>query len=175
MKTTMTLGIAAALVSVACSGSTEGRQPKSQQALLDEQMALADQQVAEEAEDSARFEEAEAESEKEERFDEASATHELKRATLNAQDCPNVYEKDLLGDYQPGTAELTIVFGGDGSVKEANLKAPYDGTTVGKCVQRAFLSVHVKTFVGPDVTKEWKVELGPAKPPATKQDAPKKK
>jgi hypothetical protein len=137
---------------------------KSQDERLEEQLALADEQLAKEDQNKGRFDEVESDSEKAEKFDADHAKHELKRASLNAADCPNTFEKAQLTGYQPGTAELRITFLNDGSVKEATINAPYDGTPVGDCVLRAINSVQVKLYQGEEVTVDWKIELAKAKP-----------
>jgi hypothetical protein len=148
---------------------------KSQDERLEEQLALADEQMAEQDANKSRFSEDETDSEKAEKFDVEHAKHELKRATLNASDCPNTFEKSQLEGYQPGTAELQITFANDGSVSKATINSPYDGTPVGDCVLRAINSVQVRLYQGEEVTVEWKVELAKAKPVEGKAADPKKK
>jgi hypothetical protein len=107
--------------------------------------------------------------EEESKFDEESANYELKRAALNATDCPNTFEKAQLGAYAPGNATVNVVFENNGSVKDVNVSSPYDGTPVGDCIIRAMGTVKVEPFKGPEVPKSWELELGPAKPPETKR------
>jgi len=164
---------AALLLASGCGGGKP--KVKTQEERLEEQLALADQQQAQDDATKGRFEEVESDSEKAEKFDEDHAKHELKRATLNASDCPNTFEKSQLEGYQPGTAELQITFANDGSVKQATLSSPYEGTPVGDCVLRAINSVQVKLYQGDEVTVAWKVELKAAKPVDAKATAPKKK
>lgn len=158
----MILAVALAF-GVGCGGNKS--HVKSQEERLEEQMALADEQIAEQEQQRALMDEAESDSEKAEKFDKEQAKHELKRATLNASDCPNTFEPEQLTDFQPGEAVLQITFQNDGTVKEATINSPYEGTNVGDCVLRAINSVQIKLFSGEEVTVEWKVKL----------DAPKKK
>jgi hypothetical protein len=148
---------------------------KSQDERLEEQLALADEQIAKQDADKSKFEHVESDSEKAEKFDQDHAKHELKRASLNAADCPNTFEKSQLEGYQPGTAELAITFANDGSVSKATINSPYDGTPVGECVLRAINSVQVKLYQGEEVTVEWKIELAKAKPVDAKAKAPEPK
>ncbi len=162
MKKTVVILAGALVFPVACGGSK--RTVKTQEERLEEQLALADEQIAEQEEQDTLYEEAESDSEKAAKFDKDHAKHELKIATNNAKDCPNTFEKEQLKDYQPGTAQLQITFNNDGSVKNVTLGPPYDGTTVGDCILRAFNAVFVKMYQGEEVTVNWEVELEEAKP-----------
>jgi len=172
-RTVVIVMCAALLLASGCGGKKS--KVKSQDERLEEQLALADEQLAQQDAEKGRFEEVESDSEKAEKFDVDHAKHELKRATINASDCPNTFEKAQLEGYQPGTAELRITFKNDGSVKEATINAPWDGTPVGDCVLRAINSVQVKLYQGEEVTVDWKVELGKAKPVDEKAKEPAKK
>jgi len=172
MKKFVVIVMGAALVLAA--GCSKKSKVKTQDERLEDQLALADEQYAKEDANKGRFEHVESDSEKAEKFDQDHAKHELKRATLNASDCPNTFEKSQLEGYQPGTAELQITFANDGSVSKATINAPWDGTPVGDCVLRAINSVQVKLYQGDEVTVAWKVELKPAKPVESKEP-PKKK
>lgn len=167
------LAVASALLLAGCGGN-KGTSVKTPEERLEEQLALADEQLAEEEEQSHMHEESQSDSEEAAEFDEEYAKHELKRATLNAQDCPNVYAKEQLTDYQPGTATVTLTFDNEGSVKQASVNAQYQDTTVGNCVLRAMRSVHVKKFEGPEKTMEWKFDLGESKPREDKKPEAKK-
>lgn len=169
-KTVMIVTLALA-TSVGCAG--EDRHVKTQEERLEAQMALADEQVAEQEEQNSRFDEAESETEKAEAFDREQAEYELRRATLNASDCPNTFDKSQLEDFQPGEATLQVTFRNDGTVKNATIAAPYDGTNVGDCVLRAINSVQLKMFSGDEVTMDWTVKLEVAKKEAKKTDAKK--
>ena len=164
----MILAVALAF-GVGCGGKKS--HVKSQDERLEEQMALADEQVAKQEEQKKLMDEVESDSEKAEKFDKEQAKHELKRATLNASDCPNTFEPDQLKGFQPGEAVLQVTFQNDGTVKETTISSPYEGTNVGECVLRAINSVQIKLFSGEEVTVEWKVKLEAPK----KKDAPKKK
>lgn len=171
MKRTVIVALGAALLLPACGGKQS--KVKSQEERLSDQLFLADEQVAKQEESKSKFEAAESDSEKAEKFDVDHAKHELKRASLNAVDCPNTFEKSQLVGYKPGTAELQVTFANDGSVSKLVLGPPYEGTPVGDCVERAIESVRVKLYQGELVTVNWKVELKEAKPQETKP-APKK-
>lgn len=174
MKTPVAV-LGMAFVLSGCSSSGDTRHVKSQSELLDEQMALADEQAAKEKEYDSGYTEAESDTEKAEKFDKAGAEHELKRAALNAVDCPNTFEKAQLTDYKPGTADLKITFANDGTVKELTIGGGYADTNVGNCIDRAMSAVIVKTFTGPEETMEWALELKEAKPTDAKTTTPKKK
>ncbi len=172
--TVTVLGVALGLV--ACGGSGETRHVKSQSELLEEQMALADEQAAREQEHGSAYNEAESDTEKAEKFDKPGAEHELKRAALNAVDCPNTFEKAQLTGYKPGTATLQVTFANDGTVKQLTIGGGYADTNVGNCIDRAMSAVIVKTFTGPEETMEWTLELQEAKPTDAKAaTTPKKK
>lgn len=153
----------------ACGGSQDSG-IKTPDERLEEQLALADEQNAKDKESAHRFDEASSETEEAQKFDKANADHELKRATLNAVDCPNTLLEADLKTYKPGTAELKVTFDNEGAVKEAVLASPYADTTVGTCVLRAIESVRIKSFTGPEETVDWKVEL----PAPKKKEDPKK-
>lgn len=172
MKKTVLIAMGSALFLASGCGGNQ-RNVKTQEERLQEQLALADEQIAEQEEHDSTLEGVESDSEKAAKFDKELAKHELKRASLNAADCPNTFEKAQLEGYQPGTAEMDITFLPDGTVKDVSLRAPYDGTNVGDCVLRAMNSVLVRPFSGDEVTVPWTVELKEAKPTEAKD--PKKK
>jgi hypothetical protein len=169
MKTVMiSLG---ALMLVACGGSQK-EAIMTPEERLNQQLAEGQNSNAEEGD----WSESETNDEEEAKFDKDSAEHAFKVAALSAQDCPNTFEKDQLGAYQPGTATVSLVFENNGAVKDVDVSAPYAGTPVGDCVVRAMSPIHVEPFKGAEVPMTWEVVLEePKKPePAKKTDAAKK-
>jgi hypothetical protein len=147
------------LVATACGPSMAPDHVKS----ADEQ--IAEQERAQmQAEREGKFKETaavdtkEIDEESKKKFDQRQAELELKRAARSAETCPGAIgatDKD-----QPkGEAEVTMIFGNDGRVKSVSIGAPFEGTKVGKCATRAFESVIVPSFVGPEQPMNWKVDL----------------
>ncbi len=148
----------------ACAGSKGNSEVMTPEERLEEQLRIAEEQRDIEDQSTSNFDPSATTAEEEAKFDEESAEHELKRASLNAVDCPNTFEKDQLGSYQPGTATVTMVFENSGTVKNVDVGAPYAGTPVGDCIVRAMSTVHVEPFKGPEVPKTRDLELQPPKP-----------
>lgn len=124
---------------------------------LAEQMAIADEQ--EKQPDRGYYKESEADSEKAEKFDPEFADHEVRRASLNAVDCPNTLPDDQKKQFKPGTAKAQIVFQTDGTVKEVVLDTAYADTPVGACILRALETIQIKPYSGEDQTIERDLEL----------------
>lgn len=148
----------------ACGGSKQEPKIMTQEERLNQQIAMAEEQQDDQDQQLSEYDAAETNSEKESRFDEQSAEHELKRASLNAVDCPNTFEKAQLEGYRPGSATVSLIFENNGGVKDVSVSAPYSDTKVGQCIQRAYGSVHIEPFVGEEVPKSFEIELGEAKP-----------
>lgn len=103
-------------------------------------------------------------------FDEKQADLELKRATRSAETCPEV----VVGDKVPrGQTSVTITFSLDGSVAEATIPPPYEGTRLGDCVLNAYQALIVPPYSGERKVITWDVDLD--KPKAEEKPAPKKK
>lgn len=138
---------------IACSGQQKN-DILTPEERLNRQIAIADAQD----DDSDRFDESATVYEEEAVFDEQSATHELKRASLNAEDCPNTFTKEQLGDYSPGKATVNLTFQSDGTVKDISV-SPYGDTPVGGCIVRAIGTVRVEPFKGAEVQKTWELDM----------------
>ncbi len=170
-----TVGIALISVFVvACGGSNNGG-IKTAEERLDEQLAIAEAQQPEQDSNLSQYDEAATDSEEANKFNKEAAKHELKRAGLNAVDCPNTFEKAQLGDYQPGKAVVTLTFENAGTVKDVSVSSPYAGTPVGECIVRAMGTVAIDPYQDPEVTTTWELEMGPAKPTDAKSTGTKKK
>lgn len=124
---------------------------------LAEQMAIADEQESNPS--RGRWEDSEADSEKAAKFDPEFADHQLRRATLNAVDCPNTLPDDQKKQFKAGTARVQVIFQTDGTVKEVVLDSAYADTAVGACILRAYEPVQIKPYTGSDETKELEIEL----------------
>lgn len=108
------------------------------------------------------------ESEKPGEFDEKQADLELRRATRSAETCPDV----VTGDKVPhGKTSVTLTFALDGSVAEATIPPPYEGTRLGDCVLNAYQAIIVPPYSGERKVITWDVNLEKAKEekPATKK------
>jgi len=130
---------------------------------LNQQLAMGNENDANS--DDGNYSEAETTDEESAKFDKEGAEHELKRASLNAVDCPNTFEKDQLQGYSPGKATVSVVFEPNGAVKNVTVSAPYAETNVGNCVVRAMSSIRVEMFEGSEVPMDWEIELKEPKPP----------
>ncbi len=87
-------------------------------------------------------------------FDVKQAEMELRRATLSAVTCPDVVEKA-----PKGTGEVSVVFRGDGAVKEASINSPFSGSEIEDCVLNAYRAVIVPPFKESEYSMTWKVDL----------------
>lgn len=156
---------------IACSGATgSSSKVMTSEERLEAQLAEAEKQRELEDSNRDRYDEAATTDEEQSKFDEEAATHEMKRAALNAVDCPNTFEKDQLGAYAPGKATVTLTFENNGGVKGVSVSSPYSGTPVGDCIERAMGTAHVELFSGPEVVKTWELELlEPKKPEPAKK------
>ncbi len=109
------------------------------------------------------------ETEKPGEFDDKQAELELKRATRSAETCPDV----VTGDKVPhGKTSVTITFALDGSVAEASIPPPYEGTRLGDCALNAYQAVIVPPYSGERKVITWDVNLEASKgsdKPATKK------
>jgi hypothetical protein len=100
------------------------------------------------------------ESEKLGEFDDKQADLELRRATRSAETCPDV----VSGDKVPhGKTSVTITFALDGSVAEATIPPPYEGTRLGDCVLNAYQALIVPPYTGERKVITWDVNLEKAK------------
>lgn len=175
MPAMKTLGIAViSFVAVGCGGSNNGG-IKTAEERLNDQVAIAEAQKPEQDSNLSQYDESETDSEEATKFNKEAAKHELKRAALNAVDCPNTFEKSQLGDYQPGKAIVTVTFENAGSVKDVSVSTPYSGTPVGDCIVRAMSTVAIDPYQEPEVTTTWELEMGPAKPTDAKKTGTTKK
>jgi hypothetical protein len=93
-------------------------------------------------------------------FDDKQADLELRRATRSAETCPDV----VTGDKVPhGKTGVTLTFALDGSVAEATIPPPYEGTRLGDCVLNAYTAVIVPPYSGERKVITWDVNLEKAK------------
>lgn len=89
-------------------------------------------------------------------FDDKQAELELQRATRSAETCPEV----VTGDKAPrGQTSVTITFSLDGSVAEATIPPPYEGTRLGDCVLNAYQALIVPPYSGERKVITWDVNL----------------
>jgi hypothetical protein len=100
------------------------------------------------------------ESERPGAFDDKQADLELRRATRSAETCPDV----VTGDKVPhGKSSVTLTFALDGSVAEATIPPPFEGTRLGDCVLNAYTAVIVPPYSGERKVITWDVNLEKAK------------
>lgn len=161
-----------AVFTLACGGPKNGGIMTAEER-VNQQVAIADEQKGEQDSNLGQYDESATDSEEANKFNKEAAKHELKRAALNAVDCPNTFDKAQLGDYQPGKAVVTVTFENAGSVKDVSVSPPYSGTPVGDCIVRAMSTVAIDPYQEPEVTTTWELEMVAAKP-ATTGKSPKK-
>ena len=166
-KIAWALGAALGLAVVAgCGPSYEDRTIKTADQRMKEQ-----EELAYEEEQRARSKPsatgAVEETDKPGEFDDKQADLELRRATRSAETCPEV----VTGDAVPhGDTSVTITFALDGSVAEATLPPPFEGTRLGDCVLNAYRTVIVPPYSGQRKVLTWDVSLA-----AQKVEKPAKK
>ena len=152
------LGLLAALA-VGCGPSSQGYDVKTPDDLIAEQERLAEEQAEESESHEGSYDSGadleESDEEKKEKFDKKQADLELKRATRSAETCVGVVTEES----PTGTATVTLVFANKGHVKEKSISPPFADTALGKCVLNAMGAVIVPSFIGPEETVEWKVDL----------------
>lgn len=147
--------IALGAFAIACGPQAHSTGIQTPDEILAEQERLGAEQVRETEANAPTGSDTETDLEKAAKWDPDGAELEMKRAALSAETCP-----DSVTEKAPaGNASVTVVFNNDGHVKTATVSSPYDGTAVGRCVQRAFEAVIVKRYGGPEETMEWKVDL----------------
>lgn len=168
MRTGIVLLGAFCLVGISGCGGAQKNDIMTAEERLNQQLGIVEAQKETDDRNLSTFDEASTVDEEESKFDEESATHELKRAALNAEDCPNTFEKSQLGEYQPGDATVTLTFVNDGSVKDVTVH-PYSDTPVGDCIVRAMSTVRVELFKGQEVLKTWELKMKTPKPQTGKK------
>ena len=95
-------------------------------------------------------------------FDAEQARVALARAAKNAATCV-----DVAGPDQPsGKPSVSVTFASNGHSVRAAVPAPFVGTQIGSCVERAFVGIIVPHFEGDEVTVEQVVDLVPKAAPA---------
>jgi hypothetical protein len=153
---------------VGCGPSYDDRTIKTADDRLKEQEELAYQEELKSRTKPAASGTAE-ESERPGEFDDKQADLELKRATRSAETCPDV----VTGDKVPhGKTSVTLTFALDGSVAEATIPPPFEGTRLGDCALNAYQAVIVPPYSGQRKVITWDVNLEKAK---EEKPAPKKK
>jgi hypothetical protein len=157
-----------AVVIASCGPSYGGQDAKTPEEIVAEQERLAEEQERQSREHGSGGEDTETDLEKRKKFDKRQADLELKRATRSAESCVGVVTEQG----PTGTANVTLVFGNDGKVKDATIGAPFAETAVGSCALGAMKKVIVPPFEGSDETVEWEINLTAKedeKPPAKKK------
>jgi hypothetical protein len=155
-------------VAVGCGPSYDERSIKTADDRLKEQEALAYQDEQREKPVATGVVE---ETERPGEFDDKQADLELRRATRSAETCPDV----VTGDKVPhGKTGVTLTFALDGSVAEATIPPPYEGTRLGDCVLNAYTAVIVPPFSGERKVITWDVNLEKSKPETEKKTSKKK-
>jgi hypothetical protein len=165
------LGLAATL-GLGCTTIGGGQDVKTPEELIEEQERLAaeeEKQKKERGGDDGYVGE-ETDSERKRKFDKKQAKMELQRATRSAESCPGVVAEQETKDKPRGATRVSITFQEDGTVRQASIPSPFDGTPVGECVLRAYKSVIVPPYEGGDQIVDWDLELKDA----PKEDAKKK-
>jgi hypothetical protein len=162
----MALG-AAALGAAGCGPSYDEHSIKTADDRLKEQEELAYQEELRSRTKPEASGEVVEEAEKVGVFDDKQADLELRRATRSAETCPEV----VTGDKVPhGKTTVTLTFALDGSVAEATIPPPYEGTRIGDCALNAYQAIIVPPYSGERKVITWDVNLEKAK----EEKAPKK-
>lgn len=144
------------LSAVACGPSYDERSIKTADDRLREQEALAYQEEQRARSKPEAGGEVVEEAEKPGVFDEKQADLELRRATRSAETCPEV----VTGDKIPhGKTTVTLTFALDGSVAEATIPPPYEGTRIGDCALNAYQAIIVPPYSGERKVITWDVNL----------------
>jgi hypothetical protein len=148
--------VAAALAAVACGPSYDDHTIKTAEDRLKEQEELAYQAELRERNKPQASAEVVDEAERPGAFDEKQADLELKRATRSAETCPEV----VTGDKMPhGKTTVTLTFALDGSVAEATIPPPFEGTRMGDCALNAYQAIIVPPYSGERKVITWDVNL----------------
>ena len=84
----------------------------------------------------------------------------LNRATRQVKDNCGAVKDDQGKINGPwGKTTVTVQLGHNGHSKGTTLKAPFDGTGVGRCINNAFTNLIYPPFGGGDTTVDWEVEV----------------
>jgi hypothetical protein len=160
---------ALAFGAVACGPSYDEHTIKTADDRLKEQEELAYQEELRARNKPEATGEVVEETEKPGAFDDKQADLELKRATRSAETCPEV----VTGDKVPhGKTTVTLTFALDGSVAEATIAPPFEGTRIGDCALNAYQAIIVPPYTGERKVITWDVNL--EKPKAEKASKTKK-
>lgn len=159
------LSLSVATFLAACGPSMEpGGVMTPEQRLQEEEMKAYEAEKAEKARGDDY--EVPAETDEREEFDKKQAELEMKRASLSARTCVKVVE----GAKATTVADVTVIFGNDGNVREATIGSPYADTPLGECVLNAYRSVIVPPFRETDFTMAWQLDFN-APPPSSEEEA----
>ena len=158
-------GVLAASCVMSCGPSYDEHTIKTAEDRMKEQEALAYEDELKERNKPAATGAVE-DAEKPGEFDEKQAELEFKRATRSAETCPDV----VVGDKVPkGKTTVTVTFSLDGSVVEAKIPPPFEGTRLGDCVLNAYTALIVPPFTGERKVISWDVDLDKSKPAEKKK------
>jgi len=93
-------------------------------------------------------------------YDKEAVEMSLNRATRQVKDnCGAVKDDQGKVNGPWGKTTVTVQLGHNGHSKGTTLKAPFDGTGVGRCVNNAFTNLIYPPFGGSDTTIDWEVEI----------------
>jgi hypothetical protein len=154
-------GIVALLLSACGGASSEGQGVMSPEERLAEQERLAyeAEQNKKRRGDSPDVALADDE-DKTGEFDKKQSKMELQRATRSAKSCSGVVDEEK----HRGEAKVTITFSSDGSVRDASITPPFDGTKLGECILNAYKAVIVPPFDGSDKIVDWDLTVEDPEP-----------
>jgi hypothetical protein len=150
---------------LACGPSYSGQDVKTPEEIVEEQEKLGAEQEQKSEKHQYAGPVGETELEQKKKWDKKQVELELKRAQRSAETCPTSVPESA----PKGTGKVTLTFGNDGHVKSSSIDPPYAETDVGKCVLRAMDAVIVPSFVGPEETVSWEVDLTAEGPPPEKK------
>jgi hypothetical protein len=100
--------------------------------------------------------------ERKNKFDREEVQAIVQRAVRTANQCPKIHTEGPFGDLTVAL-ELSST---RGRVSDAKLPAPFDGTAIGKCIEKAFEAEIIPNWEGPDEHMEAKLSLKKPEAPA---------
>lgn len=93
-------------------------------------------------------------------YDKEAVEISLNRAARQVKDnCGAVKDDQGKVNGPWGKTTVTVQLGHNGHSKGTTLKAPFDGTGVGRCINNAFTNMIYPPFAGGDTTVDWDVEV----------------
>lgn len=99
-------------------------------------------------------------------FDKPQTQISVNRGARQAAECAKIHAEGPFGDFK-----ATVMISSKGKIDDAVLPAPFAGTAIGKCVEKAFEHEMVPPWEGPDEKLEADVSLKKPKLPMSDETA----